>query len=57
MESIEDVTEKALALAKAIEEEGITDSEELRERGLVPKEEVYDLEPELRKVLEMDLGL
>lgn len=54
VESIEDVTEKALALARAIEEEGITDGEQLRERGLVPKEEVYDLEPELRKALGMD---
>lgn len=54
VESIEDVTEKALALARAIEEEGITDEDELRRRGLMPEERVYDLEPELRKVLVMD---
>ena len=54
VESIEDVTEKALALARAIEKEGITDGEQLSERGLVPKEEVYNLEPELRKTLGMD---
>lgn len=54
VESIEDVTKEALALARAIEEEGITGGEELRERGLLPKEEVYELEPELRKALGMD---
>lgn len=56
VQSIEDVTEKALALARAIEEERITDREELRKRELVPREEVYDLEPELQKVLGMDQG-
>lgn len=54
VESIEDVTERALALARVIEEDGIVDREELRRRGLVPMEEVYGLEPELRKALEMD---
>lgn len=54
VESIEDVTEKALALAKAIEEEGITDEEELRRRGLLSEEKVYELEPELRETLRME---
>lgn len=54
VESIEDVTEKALALARAIEEEGITDEEQLVRRELVPEEKVYELEPELQKVLAMD---
>jgi hypothetical protein len=54
VESIEDVTEKALALARAIEEDGITDVEELKKRGLMPREEVYDLELELRETLGMD---
>lgn len=54
VESIEDVTEKALALARAIEEDGITDVEELKRRGLVPREEEYELEPELREALGMD---
>ena len=55
IEGIEDFTGKALALARAVEEDGITDEEELRKRGLVPEEEVYDLEAELRKTLGMDL--
>ena len=54
VESIEDVTERALALARVIEEDGIVDGEELRRRGLVPVEEVYGLEPEIRRALEMD---
>ncbi len=54
VESIEDVTDKALALAKAIEEDEITDEEELRKRGLLPREEVYCLEPELQQLLGMN---
>ncbi len=54
IESIEDVTDKALALAKAVEEDGITDEEELRKRGLLPREEVYRLEPELQQLLGMN---
>ncbi len=54
IESIEDVTDKALALAKVIEEDEITDEEELRKRGLLPREEVYRLEPELQQLLGMN---
>ncbi|KAL8746198.1 MAG: hypothetical protein Q9190_001752 [Brigantiaea leucoxantha] len=51
---IEDVTERARALKKAIQEGGEHLAiEELVERGLVPKEEIYELEPELRDILGM----
>ena len=42
IDSIEDVTEKARALKKAIDESPRVTDDELRARGLLPQEEVYD---------------
>lgn len=51
--SIEDVTEQARELKRAIEE-GVSNKEELIERGLMPLEMEYVLEQSLRDTLGMD---
>jgi hypothetical protein len=55
--SIEDVTDRARLLKKAIDEggENLT-KEELVERGLLPEERVYELPDHLRKILAIDEG-
>ncbi|KAF8069921.1 ATP-dependent RNA helicase DHX8 [Lyophyllum atratum] len=52
--SIEDVTAAAKALKRALEEEPKWTLEDLAARGLVPREEVYEISNELRKILKMD---
>lgn len=51
--SIEDVTERARELKRAIEV-GVSNKEELMERGLMPLEREYVLEQPLRDILGMD---
>lgn len=51
--SIEDVTERARELKRAIEE-GVRNKEELIERGLMPLEREYVLEQPLRDILGID---
>ncbi|KAF2500176.1 ATP-dependent RNA helicase DHX8 [Lophium mytilinum] len=51
---IEDVTERARALKKVVEEEKDVTNEELLERGLIPDERVYEVPERLRKILGMD---
>ena len=51
--SIEDVTERARELKRAIEV-GVRNKEELMERGLMPLEREYVLEQPLRDILGMD---
>ncbi|KAJ8121367.1 hypothetical protein ONZ43_g2161 [Nemania bipapillata] len=51
--SIEDVTEKARALKKALEENPEIEEENLSELGIVPRERVYDLPDDLREILKM----
>lgn len=55
IEAIEDVTGMARALKQAIDENPSIGLEELSERGLVPREEVYEVDEKLRKILAMDL--
>jgi hypothetical protein len=53
--SIEDVTGRARELKEAVEEDPGVSKEVLVERGLVPREEVYDRVPEdVRTILRMD---
>ncbi|KAL8755776.1 MAG: hypothetical protein Q9199_003410 [Rusavskia elegans] len=54
IESIEDVTEMARGLKKALDEEVDVGEEELIGRGLVPMERTYELDEELRAILKMD---
>ncbi|KAL8789977.1 MAG: hypothetical protein Q9213_000863 [Squamulea squamosa] len=56
IESIEDVTEMARELKRVLDQEVRVEVEELIRRGLVPKERVYEVDEELRRVLEMDEG-
>lgn len=51
--SIEDVTEKARALKKALEENPAIEEDELFNLGIVPRERVYDVPDDLKKVLQM----
>lgn len=51
--SIEDVTERARELKRAIEE-GVRNKEELIKRGLMPLEREYVLEQPLRDILGID---
>lgn len=44
----------ARELKRVLESEGEVGLEELVRRGLVPREEVYGLEPELRELLGME---
>jgi hypothetical protein len=53
IESIEDVTEKALELKRAVEENPKVAVEELVERGLMPLERDYEIPEELRQTLKM----
>lgn len=55
IESIEDVTHMAERLKEAVDagSEGVGE-EEMVERGLVPRESVYAVDEELRKILKMD---
>ncbi|KAL8900762.1 MAG: hypothetical protein Q9207_005547 [Kuettlingeria erythrocarpa] len=56
IDGIEDVTEMARKLKKAIDEselEGLSE-EELVAKGLVPTERPYDVDKELVEILEMD---
>ena len=52
---IQDVTERARMLKNAIEESSEIEIEDLMRRGLVPKERVYEVPDELRRVLQMDI--
>jgi hypothetical protein len=59
IESIEDVTERALELKNLKEEldekgEMMLEEELLRERGLLPLEREYEVSEHLRKILQMD---
>jgi len=51
---IEDVTEKARTLKRVLDEEDGVGVEELRERGLVPLERVFEVPEDVRKILKMD---
>lgn len=51
---IEDVTEKARALKRVVDEDSDVGVEELVKRGLMPTEMVYEVSEELRRVLQMD---
>lgn len=51
---IEDVTEKAKALKKTIDEDAEIELGELIRKGLVPEERVYEIPEELRRVLQMN---
>lgn len=55
IESIEDVTEKATALKTAVQVVA-WNQEELMRRELLPNERKYPVEPDLCKVLGMDLS-
>lgn len=54
IDSIEDVTDRAQALKRVIDEEPDVGVEELKRRALMPEERVYDLPEDLRRVLKMD---
>jgi len=54
VESIEDVTDRALRLRDAVEKEGGVEIGELVERGCVPVERVYEVSEDLRGILGMD---
>ena len=56
IESIEDVTARPRSLKKVLDEDGEMGEEELIRKGLIPKEKVYELDEELRLILEMDEG-
>ncbi|KAI0107224.1 ATP-dependent RNA helicase DHX8 [Nemania sp. FL0031] len=51
--SIEDVTEKARALKKALEENPAIGEDDLVETGLAPRERVYDVADDLKEILRM----
>ncbi|KAF2813796.1 uncharacterized protein BDZ99DRAFT_506685 [Mytilinidion resinicola] len=51
---IEDVTQRARALKKVVEEEKDVMKVELVERGLIPDERVYEVPERLRRILGMD---
>ncbi|KAG6815048.1 hypothetical protein H0H93_011152 [Arthromyces matolae] len=51
--SIEDVTSTARALKQSLGE-GITELEELEEKGLHPKERIYEIPENLREILKMN---
>jgi len=53
IESIEDVTEKALGLMEAMEREPQVLLPELVRRGLMPEEREYEVSDEIRQVLKM----
>jgi Domain of unknown function (DUF4291) len=53
IESIEDVTEKALGLMKAVKEDMQVPLEVLIAKGFVPDEKVYEVPEDLRKTLKM----
>jgi hypothetical protein len=53
IESIEDVTEKALGLMEAVKSEPQVTLKDLIERGLMPEEKEYEVPEELRRVLKM----
>lgn len=52
---IEDVTEKARALKKALDEDSTLSLERLIDLGLMPVERTYPVSEELRKILKMNL--
>ncbi|KAL8833968.1 MAG: hypothetical protein Q9176_007724 [Flavoplaca citrina] len=54
IESIEDVTAMARSLKKVLDEDGEMGEEELIIRGLIPKAKVYELDQQLRLILEMN---
>lgn len=54
IESIEDVTERALELKGEVEKGGKLEQQLLRERGLLPLERVYEIPEQLRETLKMD---
>lgn len=56
VDSIEEVTDKAHALKRIVEEKSEIGEAELIEMGLVPWEKVYEVSEELRAVLKMDVG-
>ncbi len=56
IESIEDVTEKAHALRKILQEEPQVGEDELVRMGLVPQEKVYEVSEELLAILKMEIG-
>lgn len=53
--SIEDVTERARDLKKAIDGGEVVDTRSLLARGLFPEERVYDVPEDLQKILCMDV--
>lgn len=53
IESIEDVTEKALGLMEAVKSEPQVTLEELIERSLMPGEREYEVSEDIRQVLKM----
>ncbi|CAM6094827.1 unnamed protein product [Calypogeia fissa] len=55
VDGIEDVTERALELKRAVEENPKIEIEELVEKGLMPVEREYVLPEELRRRLRMEL--
>ena len=52
--SIEDVTEKAKGLKRSVDELPGSTLEELMERGVMPREEIYELPANIREILKMD---
>lgn len=55
IESIEDVTEMARGMKEVVEREPGIGVEELVERGLMPRERVYDVDDGIREKLGMDV--
>jgi hypothetical protein len=54
--NIEDVTEKAKGLKHLIDERPNSTLEELLEKGVVPREEIYQLPENVRGILKMDVN-
>lgn len=52
---IEDITEKARALKKALDEDSTLSLERLIDLGIMPVEHTYPVSEELRKTLKMNL--
>ena len=50
---IEDVTGTAREMKRVLDENPLVDDEELRRRGLMPDESVYNVNDELRQLLRM----
>lgn len=54
IDGIEDVTERALELKKAVEGNPQVAVEDLVKKGLMPLERVYEIPEELRRTLKME---